>query len=490
MPVSQVARHALQLRDADDPEGAIALLEDALTHHPDEAILWQCLGLAHRAALDSAPAVAALERAARLAPNDGKVIHALAHVTLEAGLPAIDLFERARALLPQDGSVLIGRAAAQLAAGEANAAIADLAAACRASPLWLEGHKALADLRWQCGRHEDFVTSYTEALTLHPQSLPLWLELIDRHFRVERFDWAAAALEDARAALGDSEALTPIAAICASELGDTAAADALFASLLTRPAYLGDTDFVVRGVRHLLRTNRPAQAATLAQQALGGADAAKVWPYVATAWRMLDDPQWRWLEADARLVQRVQVYAPHELPALAAALRTLHHAAHEPAGQSVRTGSQTDGPLFARIEPEIRDLKRRIENAVVGHIAALGPPDPSHPILRHRPRKVRFAGSWSVRLQGAGHHSNHIHPQGWLSSALYIAVPPESEAGPPPAGYLQLGVPPAELGIALPPIRQIAPEPGWLTLFPSTMWHGTVPIAGGERMTVAFDVRA
>jgi hypothetical protein len=45
------------------------------------------------------------------------------------------------------------------------------------------------------------------------------------------------------------------------------------------------------------------------------------------------------------------------------------------------------------------------------------------------------------------------------------------------------------LGIALDPFRTVAPEPGWLTLFPSIMWHGTVPIAGGERMTVAFDVK-
>ena len=48
----------------------------------------------------------------------------------------------------------------------------------------------------------------------------------------------------------------------------------------------------------------------------------------------------------------------------------------------------------------------------------------------------------------------------------------------------------AELGLDLPPIRLIEPKPGRLVLFPSTMWHGTVPFAAGERLTVAFDVRA
>ena len=486
---AETAHRSIQLREAGDPEAAISLLEAAITHHPDEPVLWQSLGLAHRARLDSAAALAALERALSLSPRDPRITHAIAHVTMEAGLPAAELFARARALLPGDGSVLIGEAAALVAAGKADAAIAALAEACRASPLWLEGHRALADHRWQAGHGKAYATSYHEALARDPQALPLWLALIDAHLRIERHEWAAEALGAARAALGERPELAPIAAICASELGDVATADALFAQLLSHSAYLSDTDFLVRGVRHLLRTGRAAQAATLAQNGLGAPDAAKVWPYMATCWRLLDDPRWQWLEGDARLVRRVRIYAPEELAAPVRVMRALHQRSHEPAGQSVRSGSQTDGPLFARIEPEIRDLRRRIEAAVRAHIAALGPPDPRHPILKHRPNAVRFAGSWSVRLMGAGHHSNHVHPQGWLSSALYLAVPTLAERGPAPAGHLQLGIPPAELGLALDPIADIAPEPGWLTLFPSTMWHGTVPIAGGERMSVAFDIQ-
>lgn len=489
LSVPELARHALDLRDHDDPESAIALLEDAVAQHPDEAILWQCLGLVHRALLDSEPAIAALQTAAKLQPQDGKIMQALAHVTLEAGLPAVAHFDRARTLLPHDGSVLIGRSAAQLAQGEAQTAIADLEAACQSSPLWLEGHGALADFKWMLGQQETFVSSYNRALARDSRSLPLWLALLDRLRRVERFTWAAKALDAAHDALGDRKELLPFAAICASENGNQAEADTLFARLLSQTQYLRNIDFLVAAMRHLLRTNRPAQAVQLASRGLETAEANKLWPYVATAWRMLDDPQWHWLEGDERLVKRVQLYRPDEITDISSKLRSLHRMAHEPAGQSVRTGSQTDGPLLARIEPEIRDLRRRITEAVATHIADLGPTDPRHPILCQRPPKVRFAGSWSVRLQGAGHHSNHVHPQGWLSSALHITVPTLAESGPPPAGHLQFGVPPVELGIDLPPIRHVATEPGWLTLFPSTMWHGTVPITGGERMTVAFDIK-
>jgi hypothetical protein len=62
--------------------------------------------------------------------------------------------------------------------------------------------------------------------------------------------------------------------------------------------------------------------------------------------------------------------------------------------------------------------------------------------------------------------------------------------GPEPGGWLQLGAPPSELGLDLQPYRMIEPRPGRLILFPSTMWHGTLPFAAGERLTVAFDVAA
>ena len=143
-----------------------------------------------------------------------------------------------------------------------------------------------------------------------------------------------------------------------------------------------------------------------------------------------------------------------------------------------------------RAEPEIRRLRAAILDAVAGHVAQLPPADPRHPLLRHRPERLRFAGAWSVRLTGSGggRHTNHIHPQGWISSAFYVAVPPEAERGAAPAGWLTLGEAPHELGIDLPPLRQIEPRPGRLVLFPSLMWHGTVPFGAGERLTVAFDI--
>jgi hypothetical protein len=91
-----------------------------------------------------------------------------------------------------------------------------------------------------------------------------------------------------------------------------------------------------------------------------------------------------------------------------------------------------------------------------------------------------------VRLSSAGFHTNHVHPQGWVSSALYVSLPDEL---PDRAGSIQFGVPPVEMGLALEPRRVVAPEVGTLLLFPSYMWHGTIPFTAAQpRLTVAFDL--
>jgi hypothetical protein len=153
--------------------------------------------------------------------------------------------------------------------------------------------------------------------------------------------------------------------------------------------------------------------------------------------------------------------------------------------QSVRGGTQTDGPLFSRIEPEIRALRAIIVRAVERHVARFGSSPDSHPQKMAGARRIRFSGSWSVRLVDGGFHSVHVHPRGCISSALYFSLP---EGLSEDEGSLTLGEPPPELGLDLDPTRLVPPKVGQLVLFPSWMWHGTRPFPKGERLTVAFDV--
>jgi hypothetical protein len=92
-----------------------------------------------------------------------------------------------------------------------------------------------------------------------------------------------------------------------------------------------------------------------------------------------------------------------------------------------------------------------------------------------------------VRLREGGYHANHVHPMGWISSALYIVLP--EDLGKDEAGFLTIGDPEGPtLKLDIKPYRTIEPKPGRLALFPSYSWHGTRPFGKGERITVAFDV--
>ncbi|MGH6616204.1 putative 2OG-Fe(II) oxygenase [Sphingomonas sp.] len=485
--LNALAQHALQALDDGNEAESLPTLAAAAERVRDNALLWQCTGLLYRALDRHNEAVLAFDRAARLAPADAKIAEGRAQIALEAGFDAVALFDRARALNPGNGGVHLGMAAARFAAGDSARAIAELDSLLGSSPGWVEGHANLARLRTMMGERDIAMVSFERALADHPRNMALWKSLVLTLSEGEQHTAVLDVIRRGRAQLGDIPFFDTNEAIALSEAGDVVRADALFAR-----ASLGEEEevFAVHRVRHLLRTGRVGQALPLIDRWTARPDAVLIWPNAAIAWRMVDDPRWQWLEGDERLVSVIDLgdRLP-DLDQLAAALRGLHLARAQPLDQSVRGGTQTDGHLLRRCDPAIQALRAALIDAVEAHIARLPPIDPAHPTLRHRrDRAVRFSGAWSVRLAGAGHHANHVHPAGWLSSALYVALPDEAGRGGGDAGWLALGQPQEALGLDLLPQRMVEPRPGRLVLFPSWMWHGTRRFAKGERLTVAFDV--
>jgi hypothetical protein len=468
-----------------EEEWALQTLAPARAADPGDARLWQITGLLHRQIDELEPAIGALSEAARLNRGDARIAHALARAHLEAGLPAVALFRAAQRLAPQDGELVLGLAAALEEEEGPAAALAELEYVLSAWPTWIPGIETITRLRWQCGEAGN-LAAFDRALAREPRNMDLWRAFIVTLTQADLYEPALAAVARGREAAGENLLFDANEAVARAELGQSEAAEALFARL----SGLDDATVKVRYVRHLLRTGRVAEAASEAEAATRGPQPHFFWPYVATAWRLTGDPRWEWLEGDPRLVGIYDLSdSLPPLDALAERLRALHRTSHQPLEQSVRGGTQTQGPLLSRLEPEIRALRTAIVAAVETHIAQLPPADRNHPTLSvPRTSRVRFSGAWSVRLTGGGHHANHIHPMGWFSSALYVVLPGASAGGNAPAGWLTLGEPQKELGVDLPPFRTIEPKPGRLVLFPSTMWHGTVPFAAGERMTVAFDV--
>ena len=480
---ARVLDQAIAALNASQAELPIERVDRALRQAPHDFRLWHVKGLIHREQERRELALPALRRAVELAPNEPLIAHGYARTLLEAGLPSVEAFARALKLNPKNTDAVTGLAAALVAEGRIGDAIAGLETVVRQSPLWTAGHVLLASLRWSEGERDGFTKSFDEALLVHSNSLELRREQMVLLLHAEHFAEVLKCVNDGRGLFGPNPLFTAHEAVARSEAGETEAADRLFDELVP----LAVANFDLRYVRHLLRSNRPDRASEILDNWLGGPDQAMFWPYASPAWRMTGDPREEWLEGDHRLVGVYDIAdALPPLDELAATLRALHNLRSQPLGQSVRGGTQTDGNLFHRIEPSIVALREALRTAVAEHAESLPSLDPAHPLSIDRPSRMTFSGAWSVRLQAGGSHESHVHPMGWLSSALYVTLPPD--LGREQAGWLTLGEPQAQLKLPLAPLRMVEPKPGRLVLFPSWMWHGTRPFGEGERMTVAFDI--
>lgn len=480
--IGELARKALE---EGEEECALQVIERAVTQSP-VAALWQWKALLERSLDEHEAALASFEEASRLAPGEVSIAHGHARTAMEAGLDARPLYEHAFALAPRNGQILVGMAAARAAMGEGERAVLDLQSALRGAPAWLYGHEQLAQIMATQGKAADATSSLDEALSRFPSAQPLWETLLNVQLRRGAYGSLKQIVERAKEAGVNSPEFAIYEGIHAAEFDEEAQPGALFGPV---PANV-DQALGRWRVRHLLRVGAIDALIPLIDREMQRDQTAELWAYAATAWRLADDPRSEWLEGNDGLVGVFDLSnALPPIDQLADRLRALHVAKGEYLDQSVRGGTQTDGPLLSRIDPVIRHLRRAIVGAVEDHAARLPAPDPNHPMLRQRrDRRIRFSGSWSVRLRSGGHHSNHVHPLGWMSSALYLALPERKPDEQLDSGWFKLGEPDEKLGLDIQPWRKIEPKVGRLVLFPSWMWHGTVPFEEGERLTIAFDV--
>lgn len=490
----QRSRLALQLRD---PARAVDACRRALALAPDSIAAWLGLGRALRAQGDWDAAAQALEEAVRRVPTHAPAWAALGAVHRLAGRvdDALRCLRRAEALGDDGPELLDALSGVLVDAGEPEAALDNARRLVARHPAHAGGHDTLARLLWEHG-DDDPLAGFRAAALGQPGNRPLWQAFARLLLAARRPEEALGAADALRRRHGDDPTLCWLRAEALDRLGRTDEAAAAFAAA-HRALGRNDVAFLNAHARHLFRRGDWSQARDHAETATRLApDDQEAWSHLGTAWRLAGDAREFWLCDYERLVGDIEVRPPPGyrdlagfLDVLAGRLEALHRAVREPVDQSVRNGSQTPGRLFGRGDPVLDAAQAALQDAVRGWLDAL-PDDARHPFLSRKRRDVRMLGSWSVRLRASGRHANHIHPQGWLSSAFYVALPEEvRREGARPAGCLQLGQPLEDLGLALPPRRIVRPAPGRLALFPSYVWHGTVPFSSPTpRLTIAVDM--
>ncbi|HEU5137651.1 MAG TPA: tetratricopeptide repeat protein [Steroidobacteraceae bacterium] len=490
----------LALRESGDPVHACEALERAVTLRPQSSPAWQSLAAARRALKDLDGAEEALRRAVSLDARNGAAWTSLGVVRRLLGDATDSLlcYANARRAGFTGPEIDDAEASAHLDLGEPGRALAQARRLIATAPAYVPGHSLLSRILWEHGAtlapDEDPRAAFRAAVAAQPTNTPLRLEYI--RFLVEAGSSAEALdhIRDLRSR-EDTPSLMTMEAHSLEALGESVAAGALFAA--AHAAMPSDPGMLNLYMRHLLKAREPELAVARALEALERErhnQAALA--YLGVAWRLLGEAREHWLCDYERLVSEVAIEVPagfsdeaEFLRALETTLVPLHTARRAPVNQSLRTGSQTSGVLFGRKDPVIVALRDALKRAVNDYVEAL-PDDATHPFLQRKSARTRFSGSWSVRLESTGHHINHFHQEGWISSAFYVSLPPsvtQPREGSS-AGFIQFGEPPAELELGLTPRRVLQPRLGRLVLFPSYLWHGTVPYEDrAPRLTVAFD---
>ncbi len=482
---------------AGDVKGGLRMLRAAAARRPDHPDTLNNLGNVLRAAGRPEDAEASYRQALGADPGafDG---HYNLGILLESmGRPgeARASYRRATEIRPQfaDAQFSLGNAAKAL--GRLDEALAAYGRAIEIDPGHADAHNNLGSALRELGRLEEAADACRRALAIDRGHADAHYNLGVVLQDLEKLDEAAAAYRDALAARpGHVPALVNLgyALHGLGRLDD--AIEAYRRAIAAAPEYagahvnLGDA-YLDRGepraaleVCEAYLEAHPGDSGMLAFQGivLGElGDRAAVRALVDFD-RFVRPVRFAGAQGFASLVDFNAALADHVCahPTLVSA----------PASHATRKGKHS-GELLVEPKGPVAVLETMIRGAVEDYARSL-PRDPAHPFLARPPRRFGLA-AWGVVMESQGHQIPHVHPSAWLSGVYYVRLPGVIAApGEGRAGWIEFGRPPEHFHCAAEPeVRSIRPEEGLMLLFPSYVYHHTVPFDSAEtRISIAFDV--
>lgn len=517
-------------RQRNDHHRALPLYDRALVLQPTNRAAQINRGHCLRDLQDYAAAELAFTQVLALAPDNLNAQLGLAQVLQQLGrqAEALDLFNNILASHPEHVAALNGLGISLKVLGYLDDAVQALMRASRLTPKSPEVIGNLASALALADREEEAVAAYQQAIDLDPDNLELhewyngylgviahsdYLNSIRRVLAARPSD-AAFAASLARKLLLNNQGRQALTVLAQARPGTSDPATVL-REMSHVQRELGEFDVAVSASREALAINpeRPDLQLELATAIMAaGADYAEAhkllerlvnefpleqsfWAHYATALRYTQRvADHDWLIDPERLINVRHVVAPADFSArgefvayLRDNLKLLHTTRRHPVEQSMVAGTQTLDDLLSRRDRFIDHLRDALFAQLQDIVAGL-PKDPTHPLLGRNSGDIAFSDSWSVLLHAHGYHKNHYHSAGWLSSAFYLVVPDAVNKGER-EGWIKFGEPGFRAREPLGPLHWVKPEEGALVVFPSYLWHGTVPLTTAtERMTVGYDV--
>ncbi|MFT4053081.1 MAG: tetratricopeptide repeat protein [Novosphingobium sp.] len=480
----EMLAEAARVAQGPDPVAARPLVERLLSAKPGDADALTLAGIVAQRTGCMEDAVRAFGDACAADPRDAGRRQNLGVALKNAGAyeEALQAFATALELRPGHAATLANLGSCLIAAERYNAALEVLTQAGDSADALNNTGVALARL----GRHGEAAQHYRRSLELRPGHLDTALNLVD-----------------ALAACGErGEAENLVGQILRVQPGNPRAANQL--GLMREQA--GDYTGAVKVLRRAFDPAQPNHAlginlvrtmirAGQERDALGVCgNLVATQPSVTTpiALALAAFEKLGWSADRERIMALDRFVTVHDIDAapgfadlatfnaaLVEELRAHPSLTFEPEGLVTRQGRQS-ADLADVQSPAIAALAKIAREHLAGAHARLAAEPADHPLLHALPDAWSLT-LWGTILRPGGEVGPHIHAPNWLSGVYY----PEFEGED---GAFAIGLLPEELGGGGTPVTY-RPRAGRMILFPSYLWHATLPFVGEkERISFAFDL--
>jgi uncharacterized protein (TIGR02466 family) len=495
---------------------------DAVKANPGSAELLSNLGLVQQQRGELEAALATYRRALAIKPAFPELLYNLGVVQDALGQldDAVGSYRRALALQPGFALAHFNLGSALDRRGAAEDAVAAYRDAIRIEPGFVEAHANLGAALQKLGRHDEAVAAYRTALAIEPNATA-WFSLGSAQRDQGRLGDAADSYRQALALRPDyADAHSNLGEILRDQ-GDGAATVAAFeAALAIDPAHgeanynlglfhydLGELDRAApyferarirdwqERVLYCRYKTRRYDAFRTGLDALIAARndspmVATLSAHHAANFGVADGYDFCRAPLDFVFHAHIDALSDASDALLADLLRDVTHAEIEARKQGrLHHGIQSAGNLFRRSEPSFARLAALIGEQIARYRARLA--GETCVFAQDFPPDTVFSSAWYVKMSQGGHLTSHIHETGWLSGVVYLAIPRDR-----PAGSLAGGIEFSTDGDGYPrehddfPRKTLLPGVGDIVLFPSSLFHRTIPFESNEeRICIAFDVK-
>jgi len=477
----------LALQDLGKSEDAIASYRKALGLNPDYAEAHNNLGIALQDLGKLDEAVAFYRKALGIKPNYAEAHNNLGSVLQELGKPeeAIASYRKALAIKPDlaEAHNNLGIAIREL--GHLDEAVTSYRKALALNPDYAEAHNNLGIALQGLGKLDEAVTRYHKALAIKPDFAEAYYNLGNALQDLEKLDEAVASYRKALGLKPDYVEAHNNLGNALKKLGRLDEALKIFESIDTALCYahaleclfaLGKYDEFYERQNTFMEKNRTniraAAISVFASQQLGRSDPH---PFCKSpldfirVYKCLND----FRNTDGFLLGLVNELKNRE-------------AVWEPPSKTTKKGFQTLANIFDDPNGKVSDLEQIIKDYINKYRLEFSSSDCV--FIRSFPKTFSLR-SWFVRLLKGGHQTEHIHTPGWLSGVFYLHVPNFSNQE---EGSIEFGLKGYDYPILNKsyPKNRFYPKSGDIILFPSSLFHRTIPFhSDEERMSIAFDLR-